>query len=486
MRRRLPILLTGLLLAVPASAQEPEVRTVPFDGPEFFAHILFNEGLKPVHSLDDAVHDGPNTLLIVFGDPFFFTGGKGNTSRWDRFQQAGCNILIATDHDLAIPALTLHINGVKIVQPDEARAFNGSRSCPWVPIPPSDPAEGELANDHPIFHFLRQALATNCPSHVTVSPADVPVKPLLNFPPDVRGGGVGTPMGLMPGRKLGGPRPPRHYVVGSPRNAPPEGRILVIAGHGLFTNGMMLQPDTGNFDFATNVVRWLREAPNGEKRQRALFMVDRKIIDDFDMKLTPRPPSIPVPTVEMLNRLIRGWEDEQFLQRAVSGLLGHRAGRFIAIVVGIVSILVLFYGMKKLTEARHHLDTAAPSLVGVAPAPHPVAPIAERSQAKLRKGEYAEEARQLAVEWLRVELGVAPEALPADARDMFAAKGFFWQRWRLLRQAKFVFMQARSVATAPVPRREFFALVESLRALSAALKDGRLVLLHSQKDVRQA
>src|SRR5678815_3551320 len=149
------------------------------------------------------------------------------------------------------------------------------------------------------------------------------------------------------------------------------------------------------------------------------------------MKLTPRPPPLPIPTVQMLNRLIRGLEDERFIQRVTASLLGRQAGRFVALVIGVASLLVLLYGTKKLMAARSHLDTTAPSIVGVPPAANPAAPIEERSQAKLRKGNYAEEGRQLALEWLRAELGLTPEGWRAHVNAVFEAKGYFWSRWRL-------------------------------------------------------
>ena len=53
--------------------------------------------------------------------------------------------------------------------------------------------------------------------------------------------------------------------------------VLVVAGHGMFMNGMMVQSDNDNFDFANNAVRWLRESSTGIRRGGAFFVVDSEV-----------------------------------------------------------------------------------------------------------------------------------------------------------------------------------------------------------------
>src|SRR5262249_30110277 len=80
------------------------------------------------------------------------------------------------------------------------------------------------------------------------------------------------------------------------------GRILVLADHSLFINGMMLQEDNGNFQFAYNCLKWLREGPEG-KRDRVLFADEGKVVTDFTVPLRTLPAG-PISPVDMANRLI--------------------------------------------------------------------------------------------------------------------------------------------------------------------------------------
>ena len=43
-------------------------------------------------------------------------------------------------------------------------------------------------------------------------------------------------------------------IYGSPSQAPPGERMLIIANQGVFMNGMMVQEDNDNFQFAWNAV----------------------------------------------------------------------------------------------------------------------------------------------------------------------------------------------------------------------------------------
>ncbi len=290
-----------------------------------------------------------------------------------------------------------------------------------------------------------------------------------------------------PGTSLVGSSPPRPfllpYMVGSPKNAPPDGRVLLIAGHGMFMNGMMVQKDNDNFDFAGNLVRWLRESSSGEKRTRALFMVDSEVVTNFDMKLTGMPP-IPVPTVEHLNRLLRGLEEERFFQKLLADLFGVYLGRFIAILVAIATFVLLIYGAKKFLEGRVHLETGVPSMVGLLPAQNSARPMEERSRARLRlNGDFSAECRQLALDWLRAEFDVTPDRWRAEVQAELVVDGSFWSRSKLRRQADLVLVLARAAGNAS--RHDFFRLVEALRNLTAALREGRVVLLVAgQKVVR--
>jgi hypothetical protein len=485
------IAIAWAFLVVPARAQEQEVRTIPFDGPEIVCHILDGLGMKPIKTLEEAADDPVQTVIIVFGNPHVIAELQTATGGLKQYLNAGGSLLIATDRPLTMRNLGIHVSGTLVNVPDKLKewhAYNEEMKCPLLrssaqlarprtKVDRGDPPrfwQTEIAGrDHPLFSFLQKGIATNCPSYIAVLERDPSLRDLLIFPFDE-----------FAGRNF--QRGPLCYMVGSPRDAPPHGRALYIAGHGMFMNGMMAQTDSDNFDFTVNAVRWLREGPKGATRTRALFVVDGTIITDFDMKLTSPVRPIPVPPVKMLNRLIRGLENERFFHRLLEDLLGDWRGRLIGILLGLVTFGVLLYGAKKFLAGRHHIETAVPALLGPQPAPASSAPSQQRQQAMLRQREFWEVSRQLVLDWFRQEFDVTPDRWRADVDARFHVEEPFWSRWSLQRRANEMLRLARSAAPVTVSRHQFFVLVETLKELSGALKDGRLALLVEGKNVRQS
>jgi hypothetical protein len=489
-----PRLLVAVFLAWTASAlaayaQEQEVRTIPFDGPEIVCHILHSLEMTPILTLEAAATNAEQTVIIVLGNPQIVFELHRATGGLKQFLTNGGNLLIATDYRLTDHDLSIHISGKPIRTPNQLRdhfAYGGEVQCPklgytepdWFKLDRNDPLGGFLqerrdVRDHPLFSFLKKEIATNCPSNVDVLDGDESLQDLLVFPFGrlrLRGGGL-----------RGGPE---RYMVGSQKDAPPRGRALYIAGDGLFLNGMMLQSDNDNFDFTVNAFRWLREGPQSTKRTNALLVVNGEIITNFNMNLTP-PAQIPIPPLKMLNRLIRGLENERFFHRVLSGLLGSNIGRVVAVLAGLVTFVVLLYGAKKIIAGRHHVETAAPSLIAPQPVISATDPMEQRQQALLRQGDFWDESRQLVREWFRREFDVAPNRWLAGVDAKFHVEGSFWSRWRLQRQADYVLRLARAPGLMRVSRPQFFALVEGLKQLTGALKDGRVALLVEGKNVRQ-
>ena len=75
--------------------------------------------------------------------------------------------------------------------------------------------------------------------------------------------------------------------------ARPESRVLVLSDQSVFINGMMLQPDNDNFDFAYNCVNWL----TGPGQRKQVLLLDQGIaITSFDVPvkwvLDGPPPSL--------------------------------------------------------------------------------------------------------------------------------------------------------------------------------------------------
>ena len=488
-RLLVPVLLAWAL-ALPAYSQEQEVKTIPFDGPEIVCHILHSLEMMPILTLDDAATDPDQTIIIVLGDPRVLNKLHRATGGLKQFLTNGGNLLIATDCQLFDQDLSIHISGVPVRTPIRLRdryAYRGEVQCPKLTyaeptrMPIKVDGDDPLAHfmqqerdvrDHPLFSFLQKEIATNCPSYVDILEADKSLQDLLAFPRN-------------PFRGFGGrPQPQHNYMVGSPKDAEPRGRGLYIAGDGMFMNGMMLQSDNDNFDFTVNAFRWLREGPQSAKRTKALLVVNGEIITNFNMNLTP-PPQIPIPPLKILNRLIRGLENERFFHRVLANLLGSNLGKVVAVLAGLVTFVVLLYGAKKIMAGRHHVETAVPSLISPQPAMRAADPMEQRRQALLRQGDFWDESRQLVLEWFRQEFDVAPNRWQDGVDARFHVEGLFWSRWRLQSQADDVLRLACAPGRMRVSRPKFFALVQGLKELTVALKHGHVALLVEGKNVRQ-
>ena len=447
-------------IAVPVRAQDEEVRTIPFDGPEVFCHILNETGLKPIVRLERI--DPRNTMIVIFGhrtqrkldEIRRVTGGI------DHFLADGGSLLIATDYHLGAPDLPIRITGNR-VQCFGDFAFEGQEDCPKLTYPAESVS-------HPLFRFLQQGIATNCPSEVLLLPK-APVQRLLKYPLDldqvlkdlVRGKdnvfGMDT------------------YMAGSTSDAPPEGRALYIAGHGMFMNGMMLQTKTDNFAFAVNTVQWLREGPDGRLRERALFIVDGEIIANFDADLSPRLPPVPLPTIRKIDRALHLLDNEGVIPRFLAENLDHQ--RTAAVFFAFATFALLIYAAKKFMEGRHLPETAAPLTVGPHAAGGGEPIVRQRLDALIRKNHLTEAARSLVYEWLHDQAATTSRHCELLAEASASS---------LLRsQVDFVMRLVRSDKPMRVTRTQFRELVESLPRLSQAVREKQVSLFVAGKNVRQ-
>jgi hypothetical protein len=352
--RGLVALLALGTLTFPAAAQEAKkIPTIPFDGVEVFRYLLKENGFEPIESVRGLAESAADeTVLIVLGT----TGGLAQVSEvvgnLHKYREAGGSVLIASDYEevAQLAPLGVAIVGLPVRQA-AVHAYRKTPSCPRL-------TDFGLAN--PALFVPVRSLATNRPSFLVLKePTDL--EPLAVFPPD-----CGIAFRILdervslklPSSPAGGPAA---YIAGSPAGHGPRGRALVIAGHGLFTNGMLLQRDNDNFLFATNCLKWLGEAPDG-RRRHALLLVDGRVVTDFDAALKPPLPPIPMPTTRVVNQLLRGLQRERFFQRLIDDNLDLEAvGRYL--LLGVTFVL-LAYGARRLVAARHQTENAAPLLVG--------------------------------------------------------------------------------------------------------------------------
>jgi hypothetical protein len=321
--------------------QEKGTVTVEFAGLEAFGHILHSFNLKPITKVENARLTPEKTLLIVFGDLDKWTGldGGGSLAKdLENFCEKGGALLLASDYpdlqmrlpyNLTNPGISVHARG-------QNRYKGEWDQCPLL----------KGSADHPLFNNVKKGLATNNPSILRMTGSSL--ARLAKFPQDCY--------------FLAALRLPADagYLFGSPKDAPPSGRVVALAGPGVFLNGMLIQTDNDNFTFAWNTIQWLVEGPKG-LREYALFIHDGKMIDNFALPLK-RFDSVPIPPIQVVNRVLRGLEDENFFNRVLIENVGKEVLLRVLLFVG--SLIVLILGALRIMKGRYRLDMKVPLIVG--------------------------------------------------------------------------------------------------------------------------
>ena len=355
-----------MLLANSLHAQPAERLVVSPRGIEVFGHILRHHSLKPLPSIEAASDAVPSkTLIVVFGSPLPLVElNKRMPGGITQFLEDGGSILIASDWRFRSPEPALprewrvQVSGqeVRVVGPalDDA-AFTGNPECPVITDNVVlDPARRWLWFRHPIFNDLNRGLLTNNPSYFIAKGS--PLFTLARFP-------EGT-LGRSPIRwnevepDVNAAQMP--YIMGSPINAQPAGRKLLLAGHGIFMNSTMLQREYDNIAFASNAIRWLREGPQGP-RENVLFIEDGRVVTSLGMPLTsPVPPTPQIDVQRAINRVLDAIQKDRILQRIMLDEAGSDGIRR-SMIIGLTLLLVA-YGLWSLRD-RTPRDTARMPIV---------------------------------------------------------------------------------------------------------------------------
>jgi hypothetical protein len=466
-------LLMSLLLTPTVLAQEKNPPTVSFEGPEFFCHILHRLDMKPIVKIDRAELSPAETVIIVLGESHILDEINRTIKGFTRYLEQGGSLLIATHTPGKIPDLPITIDP-HIVMQSENDAYRKKPQCPWLHHPTPN---GFFEAGHPLFQQLQHGIATNGPSWLLCQPNDVLV-PLWNFPEDVW---YYLPTWNNEKLEMKRATATRYYMAGSPANAPPHGRVLVIAGHGMFMNGMMqfdMQPRIDNRAFTENAIKWLLEKKQG-KRTQALLVVDGKIITDFDASLHPPPPPVLTQTI---NQMLRGMEDERFFHQ-IPPLLQEKLAteRGAALVLCFLSLVLLLFGVKQFMQSRHFQDTSVPLAVGAQTETTSVSALNRQRQHEIiQRDNYWEVARAIIHEWLREQFYVMPgSGLPVELRIEIPGNR------SLQRQVDFVMVLLCAIEPIKVSEKDFVSLAQGLTLLNQALKENQLALLVEGKKVRQ-
>jgi hypothetical protein len=468
-------------------AQEPEtLPVIPVDGTEVFCWLLKARSFDPVQSLDDLQTLPPEqTLIIVFGRADVLHQIRPLVGGFRQYQERGGALLFASDYAGSLPEWELLIPPVT-VQQRPGVAYRENRDCPRIPhLEPGVP---------PGFHELAHGLATNRPSFfqfgvdpdLTIQVGGVPPprpirsRPLALFNDD-----------CFPRKRTDQEAPRiRERAPAQWRVEPPpyimytddgdtHGRALLIAGHGLFTNAMLLQDDNDNRNFADDCLRWLGQGVRRRLRNHALFIVDGTVINSFDTQLSPPTtalPPVPTPTIQLVNRLLAGMEREGFLFRLLDDVLDVNYAVRISLIV--LTGLMLLYGAKRVMEQRYHAEAGALAATGpFAAAPDQAPLMRQRYRSQVVRDGLWEEARAMVRAWFEQAAGIPPAAWdrnPLPELPAVVIAGGWWQRRRLRR----AFEQAAEFAGYRIPTRfsltELVRLTAALHELTDALRASRL------------
>jgi hypothetical protein len=191
---------------------------------------------------------------------------------------------------------------------------------------------------HPLFVGCKKGIATNRPSFILTEPGCTAAV-LCSFPP-------------FPGHAdfegmLRGTAPEPAFAVGSSPAVGTTSRLLLLAGHGQFMNGMLGQSDNDNLQFTQNILRWLTD---NKQRKYCLFIEENQVMPDFAVPLG----DLPLPTARIINDLMRGLQEENFFNRLLLENVGKQAILRVVLALTLFSITIL--GLQRVLRARFRQD----------------------------------------------------------------------------------------------------------------------------------
>jgi len=441
------LVLLFLVLSPTARSQEAEKKVVPLEGTQAFLQLILHQefALTPLKSLQKLAEKKPEeTMIIVFGDTAILDDVRKALGSLENFRRNGGAVLIASDRNDRgrLEEWGLAISGEEVIEKITS-AYKGIPSCPMI-LPPK--------RTHAVFQGLRKGVATNKPSFVLYE--ESPFQLVAGFSPHCLV--LDKAFDL---QKAG-------FLVA-------RDGVLVMAGHSVFMNMLLGQLDNDNFKFARNCVSWLAESPQG-KRKYALFVEDGRIASQFDVGLTVSLPMRFPPTM-VLNRVLRGLEDESFFNRLVDRFL--RGDQILRTVLLLGTMVLLVYGCKRLVGARHRIETAVPLLTPL-PSPFPATELtlpAKRQQALLQGGNLWEPARELARFFFEelAQLPPLPHGSRGNSPPPLALSGGWLQRRWLNKQIHYLWQLAYG-DHGWISKRRFRRLPAILDHLAMAVRSGRL------------
>jgi hypothetical protein len=426
-------------------------------------------GLKPLNNSGDLLDDPTRSVLILLGK----TELLGEFDAVDFLRRGGA-ILIATDdvrqsHHVAATFGVMVPGLLPALRADPRGLYRRLRQCPFVQF--SSPENWGNATIPGFRH-----VATNEPAFLSYSDLRNPLNLKIM-------GAFSTEYGTQ--IRIGN----RILRLGSPPFAiggrVGDGRVLILSDHSVFLNDMMLPRDNDNFEFAANVVEWLKEPREGNpRRDRVLYVEEGTIRTDFEVKwkqvlVPPLPP--PEDLLELGDRLVSGLEKEGYFRdleerNVFNDTLDTEFGlgnilRGIALTL---TLGLLLYGGFRLVRGRQRFENAPLFALALARATPEGMAVEQRQQALLKQRNLWEPASDLARQCLE-PLAHGTTRRGATLPPM-VAQGNWWQRRQWRRRIERLWQLAYGRRPVPVSAREFTRLLEQAEEIKAALHNGTVQL----------
>jgi hypothetical protein len=385
--RRIAALVGLLILTAPAASRGQDQGRVPAGGSEAFRFALHLHDFKP-SGVADVFADPEHAMIVVLGDvraPNQFQGVvDGRQLR--EFMTSGGAILVASDGPVGArpqaagrgPGWPLEF-GVDIqITPrrliaDREHSYRGQSDKAFVtPLPRT-----EWGNESPFDLFKDQdkegalPIATHNPSEMSVPPGGgrYLLKNLAKYVEGTHRVGVRDP--IEPGVN--------HFAI-SLETRPelgdrPNGRIIVLANRGVFTNEMMgfvkdpgpgaYHFDNGNLNLTKRTIEWLQQ--NGPaKRTKCLFIEDGRVVDRFAVELPPnaRPPIPNIPPdvianwlLNAANPIVEEAQERDVFNRFLDRWLGFP--RLVRLFLTVVTVLFILACLRRLVRGYRKAEPTA-------------------------------------------------------------------------------------------------------------------------------
>jgi hypothetical protein len=376
-----------LLLASVSASLAQESGKLPYGGSEAFRFALYKKELKPVSQAVEVLRSPSDSVIVIWGN----TSNLGTlltTPQLKQFVAGGGSVLIASDSSSAGWGggdFGVRITGREL-QSDKKNCYREIANRPF--IKPRQIVQGGPNSPLEIVRGFEaigvNAVATDRPSEMFVPEGKgYRTIRLATYPQGTRDF-LGNPLS-----DAG-----NNFAVSVQTDDPRGvgiGRLLVLASHRVFVNGMMgvvddpkdergFSFDNANWEFTKRTIDWIR---NGQfqPRTRCLFIEDGRIMDKFAVEI-PQPPKPPMPNLSpqqvlaianailrFINYRISELEDSNYFDRVLAGWLG--ISRLWRMFIISVTVIFLIFAMRWIGRgARRHERASAltPSLIaGLAP-----------------------------------------------------------------------------------------------------------------------